>query len=79
VIRVLIADYEALVRSGLRMILEAQVDMEVSGEADDGRTAGTGAPGLPESRADGHPHARHRRHRGHALAARPAGRALLAW
>ena len=38
-IRVLVADDEALVRSGLRMILEAQADMEVSGEADDGRAA----------------------------------------
>ena len=38
-IRVLIADDEALVRGGLRMILEAQADIEVSGEAEDGRTA----------------------------------------
>ena len=38
-IRVLIADDEALVRGGLRMIIEAQPDMEVSGEADDGRAA----------------------------------------
>jgi len=39
VIRVLIADDEALVRSGLRMILEAQPDIEIAGEADDGRAA----------------------------------------
>jgi DNA-binding NarL/FixJ family response regulator len=39
VIRVLIADDEALVRGGLRMILEAQADIEVAGEADDGRAA----------------------------------------
>jgi DNA-binding NarL/FixJ family response regulator len=39
VIRVLIADDEALVRGGLRMILEAQDDMEIVGEADDGRAA----------------------------------------
>jgi DNA-binding NarL/FixJ family response regulator len=39
VIRVLIADDEALVRGGLRMILEAQADMEVAGEVDDGRAA----------------------------------------
>jgi DNA-binding NarL/FixJ family response regulator len=39
VIRVLIADDEALVRGGLRMILEAQVDIEIAGEADDGRAA----------------------------------------
>jgi len=38
-IRVLIADDEALVRSGVRMILEAQGDMEVTGEAQDGRVA----------------------------------------
>jgi DNA-binding NarL/FixJ family response regulator len=39
VIRVLIVDDEALVRGGLRMILEAQPDIEVAGEADDGRAA----------------------------------------
>jgi DNA-binding NarL/FixJ family response regulator len=39
VIRVLIADDEALVRSGLRMILDAQPDIEVAGEAPDGRAA----------------------------------------
>jgi DNA-binding NarL/FixJ family response regulator len=39
VIRVLIADDEALVRGGLRMILEAQPDIEIAGEADDGRAA----------------------------------------
>jgi DNA-binding NarL/FixJ family response regulator len=38
-IRVLIADDEALVRGGLRMIIEAQADMEVAGEAEDGRAA----------------------------------------
>jgi DNA-binding NarL/FixJ family response regulator len=39
VIRVVIADDEALVRGGLRMILEAQPDIEIAGEADDGRAA----------------------------------------
>jgi DNA-binding NarL/FixJ family response regulator len=39
VIRVLIADDETLVRGGFRMILEAQADMEVVGEASDGREA----------------------------------------
>jgi len=34
--RVLIADDHALVRSGLRALLEAQTDIEVAGEADDG-------------------------------------------
>ena len=37
--RILIADDEALVRSGLRMILEAQSDLEVVGEAGDGAQA----------------------------------------
>jgi DNA-binding NarL/FixJ family response regulator len=36
-IRVLIADDEALVRGGLRMILEAQADIAIAGEAADGR------------------------------------------
>ncbi len=38
-IRVLIADDHAIVREGVRMILEAQPDMEVVGEAGDGQTA----------------------------------------
>jgi DNA-binding NarL/FixJ family response regulator len=37
--RILIADDEALVRGGLRMILEAQSDLEVVGEASDGSEA----------------------------------------
>jgi DNA-binding NarL/FixJ family response regulator len=39
VIRVLIADDQALVRGGFRMILESQNDIEVVGEAGDGREA----------------------------------------
>jgi DNA-binding NarL/FixJ family response regulator len=39
VIRVVIADDQALVRGGFRMILEAQKDIEVVGEASDGREA----------------------------------------
>jgi len=39
VIRVLIADDEALVRGGLRMILEAQSDIDIVAEAEDGRAA----------------------------------------
>jgi len=39
VIRVLIVDDQALVRAGFRMILEAQPDLEVVGEAGDGSTA----------------------------------------
>ena len=38
-IRVLIVDDQALVRGGLRMILDAQSDLEVVGEAADGREA----------------------------------------
>jgi DNA-binding NarL/FixJ family response regulator len=38
-IRVLIADDQALLRGGLRMILDAQDDIEVVGEAIDGRDA----------------------------------------
>jgi DNA-binding NarL/FixJ family response regulator len=38
-IRVLLADDQALVRGGLRMIVDAQPDMEVVGEAADGRQA----------------------------------------
>jgi DNA-binding NarL/FixJ family response regulator len=37
--RILIADDQALVRGGLRMILDAQADLEVVGEAADGREA----------------------------------------
>jgi DNA-binding NarL/FixJ family response regulator len=39
VIRVLIADDQALVRGGFRMILDAQEDIDVVGEACDGREA----------------------------------------
>jgi DNA-binding NarL/FixJ family response regulator len=38
-IRVLIADDQALVRSGFRLILETRADIEVVGEAEDGRQA----------------------------------------
>jgi DNA-binding NarL/FixJ family response regulator/class 3 adenylate cyclase len=39
VVRVLIADDQVLVRTGFRMILEAEPDLEVVGEASDGREA----------------------------------------
>jgi DNA-binding NarL/FixJ family response regulator len=39
VISVLLADDQALVRGGFRMILDAQEDVDVVGEADDGRAA----------------------------------------
>jgi len=38
-IRVLIADDHAIVREGLRAILEAQPDFEIAGEAVDGQEA----------------------------------------
>ena len=40
-VRILIADDQALVRGGFRMILEAKEDMEVVGEAGDGAEAAT--------------------------------------
>jgi YesN/AraC family two-component response regulator len=39
ILTVLIADDQALVRAGFRMILEAEEDIEVVGEAADGREA----------------------------------------
>jgi DNA-binding NarL/FixJ family response regulator len=39
VIRVLLVDDQHLIRSGLRMLCEAQPDLEVVGEADNGREA----------------------------------------
>ena len=37
--RVLLADDQALVRAGFRALLDAQRDIEVVGEAEDGRQA----------------------------------------
>jgi two-component system response regulator NreC len=45
-IRVLIADDHAIVRDGVRMILEAQTDIAVVGEASDGREAAEKARAL---------------------------------
>jgi DNA-binding NarL/FixJ family response regulator len=45
-IRVLIADDQALVRAGFRMILDAEGDMEVVGEAEDGEEAVRRSAGL---------------------------------
>jgi DNA-binding NarL/FixJ family response regulator len=49
VIRILLADDQALVRGGLRMILEAEPDLEVVGEAEDGSEVVESAP---ETRPD---------------------------
>ena len=38
-VRVLVADDQELIRTGLRLILDAQTDIEVVGEAADGREA----------------------------------------
>ena len=38
-IRILIADDQALVRTGFKMILDAEADLEVVGEAENGREA----------------------------------------
>ncbi|MGO1174492.1 MAG: response regulator [Actinomycetaceae bacterium] len=46
VITVLLADDQALLRMGFRMVLEAEDDIEVVGEANDGRTAVSQAAAL---------------------------------
>ena len=67
----LIADDQALVRAGFRMILDAEDDLEVVGEAADGAEAvEQAARAEARRRADGHPHARARRHRGDPAHAR---------
>ena len=45
-IRVLLVDDEAMIRTGLRMVLEAESDIEVVGEAGDGAQAVTAAASL---------------------------------
>ena len=45
-ITVLIADDQAMVRAGLRMLLEAESDIQVVGEADDGAVAVSGVRNL---------------------------------
>ena len=59
-VKLVLADDEQLVRSGLRLILEAEDDIEVVGEANDGAEArrahaapgpGRGAHGRPDARS----------------------------
>ncbi len=55
---VLIADDQALVRVGLRKILDGEPDATVIGEAADGEDAGARSqPAQTRRRADGHSHA----------------------
>ena len=57
-VRVLVADDQALVRAGLATLLDSQPDLEVVGQAGDGREATWLARELtPRRGADGHPDA----------------------
>jgi DNA-binding NarL/FixJ family response regulator len=65
-ISVLLADDQDLVRGGFRLILEAEDDLEVVGDAGDGRAAVEQARRLrARRRPDGRPHVRAGRDRGH--------------
>ena len=64
-IRVLIADDQQLVRTGFRMILDSEPDIEVVGEAVTDSRHLARLRTAARRRADGHPHAGPRRHRGH--------------
>ena len=66
-IRVLLVDDHTVVRQGLRRILETDDEIEIVGEAGDGRSADRdGAAHAPERRRHGHRAARAERHRGDA-------------
>ncbi len=70
----LLVDDQQLVRTGFRMILEDEPDIEVVGEAPTAAPAVDRPPSDPaRCRRHGHPDAGHGRHRGHA-AARPRRR-----
>ena len=65
-IRVLLVDDQELVRTGFRMILDGEADIEVVGEAADGKAGVEAAtPAASRRGGHGHPHAGPRRHRGH--------------
>ena len=64
-IRVLLADDQQLVRGGFRMILRAEPDIDVIGEAADGAEAVALPASRSGRRADGRAYAERRRHRGH--------------
>ena len=73
--RILLADDHGVVRKGLRFLLESEPDLEVVGEAADGRQArGPGRRARARRRRHGHRHAaaqRHRCHRRRSCAAHP--------
>jgi DNA-binding NarL/FixJ family response regulator len=57
-IRVLLADDQAMVRAGFRMILESDAEIDVVGEAANGEQAVAATRRLgPDVVADGHPDA----------------------
>ena len=56
-IQVLLADDDALVRTGLRMILETESDIEVIGDVEDGEQATAVASACTRPRAHGHSNA----------------------
>ena len=78
-ITVVLVDDEQMIRMGLRLILESEDDIEVVGEAGDGREGrGAHAPAGPGRGAHGRADAGHERHRGHARDRRAGARRQLA-
>ena len=65
-VRIVVADDQQVVRDGFAALLETQPDFTVVGTASDGDDAARICRrAAPRRRADGCPHARHGRHRGH--------------